>query len=141
MWTGSDQATLGMRLFNLRVGNAADGRPLTMAQAAVRWLALGLWINGASILPSPLPGIIGLFGLLWYLALLISTVTSPTRQGIHDRAAGSGMVQPVGREGPVMPCLVLFVLVLVVLPIVAIVGLIFIGGQVSQILQDVGTSI
>jgi uncharacterized RDD family membrane protein YckC len=141
LWTGSRQATFGMRLFNLRLGNAIDGRPLTMTQAAIRWVVLGSWISGANILPAGVSAIIGLFGLLWFLVLLVSTATSPTRQGIHDRVAGSSMVQPIGREGPVMPCLVLVVLLVVVLPIVSVVALLFIGGQVSQIMRDVGTSI
>lgn len=141
MWTGGGQATLGMRLFNLRVGNAVDGQPLTMTQAVVRWLVLGLWVNFATVLPAPASTLVSLAGTLWFLVLLISTVASPTRQGIHDRVAGSSMVQPIGREGPVMPCLVTFVLLLVVLPIVAIVALIFLGGAVSEILNEVGTSI
>jgi uncharacterized RDD family membrane protein YckC len=141
MWTAARQATLGMRVFNLRVGNAADGQPLTMTQAVIRWLALGLWVNFAAVLPAPASTSVSVLGLLWYLVLLVSTVASPTRQGIHDRVAGSSIVQPIGREGPVMPCLLVMVLLVVVLPIVAIVTLIFLGGAVEEILREVGTSI
>lgn len=140
MWTGGGQATLGMRLFNLRVGNATDGRELTMSQATVRWFAMGMWVSAAALLPPPLGTLLSMAGSLWYLVLLISTVASPIRQGIHDRAAGSAMVAPIGREGPIVPCAVLFVLLLVVLPIVAIVGLLALGTQISDILVDAGTS-
>jgi uncharacterized RDD family membrane protein YckC len=141
MWTGGGQATLGMRLFNLRVGSPADGSALTMTQAVLRWIALGLWVNFAAVLPAPASTLVSLLGVLWYLALLVSTLASPTRQGIHDRIAGSAMTQPIGREGPVVPCLFMFVLFVVVLPIFAIVALIFLGGAVSDILIKAGASI
>ena len=134
MWTGGGQATLGMRLFNLRVGNATDGRELTMSQATVRWFAMGMWASAAAVLPPPLSTLVSMAGSLWYLVLLISTVASPVRQGIHDRVSGSAMVAPIGREGPVVPCAVLFVLLLVVLPIVAIIALVAIGTQLSDML-------
>ncbi len=106
LWTGGSQATFGMRLFHLRVGNAADGRTLTMSQAAMRWFALGFWINALALLPAPAGSLLSFVGLFWYLGLLISTAASATRQGFHDRLARSAMVAPVGNEGPVMPCVV-----------------------------------
>ncbi|MGP1674696.1 MAG: RDD family protein, partial [Candidatus Limnocylindrales bacterium] len=40
-WSGGRRATLGQRLFRLQVGNAGDGRPLTLEQAVRRWLGYG----------------------------------------------------------------------------------------------------
>ena len=135
-WTSASKATLGMRLFNLQVGNAADGAELTLSQAVVRWVALGLPFQALSLLPPPV-NVLGGLTALWALVLLVSTIASPSKQGVHDRLARSAMVQPVGREGPVIPCLILFLLVFVILPIVAIVmigALIGIGGQVSTVI-------
>ena len=42
-WTGGRRATPGQRVFSLQVGNAFDGRPLTMTQAIARWL--GEWLG------------------------------------------------------------------------------------------------
>lgn len=139
-WTGGGRATPGMRLFHLQVGQAADGRTLTVGQALVRWAALGYPFSLLGIVPwlaLPASGLL----LLWEVLLLASTAMSPTRQGIHDRLAGSAMVAPEGNEGPVIPCLVVAVILLVVLPILALVALVAIGTQVEQILNEVGGSI
>ena len=103
-WTSSGRATPGMRLFHLQIGGAGDGRTLSMGQAAIRWVALGSWIQVLALLPG-LGGLLGLLGLAWSVALLVTTVSSPTKQGLHDRFAGSAIVQPIGRDGPVIPCL------------------------------------
>jgi uncharacterized RDD family membrane protein YckC len=136
LWTSAGRATIGMRLFKLQVGNAFDGRTLTMQQAVRRWLALGLPLQSLSILPD-MSSAVGSIVFLWSLALLVSTAISPTRQGLHDRFANSAIVQPMGASTPAFACLVLLLL-LVVLPLVAIVALIFLGGQVSTILSPAG---
>jgi uncharacterized RDD family membrane protein YckC len=139
-WTSSGRATPGMRLFNLQVGAALDGRTLSLGQAAIRWAALGSWTQALALLPG-VGGMLGMLGLLWAVILLLTTVASPTRQGLHDRIAGSAIVQPIGREGPVFACLILMVLLLVVLPIIGLVGLLAVGTQLTTILSEVGTSI
>lgn len=138
-WTSSSRATLGMRLFHLQVGNAFDGRILDMGQAIRRWIGLGLPLQALYLLPGAAAAIGGLVSL-WYLVLLVSTAISPTRQGLHDRFAGSAMVQPAGASTPAFACVVLLVLLLV-LPVILIVGLILMGTQLSTLLSDVGTSI
>ena len=139
-WTSSGRATPGMRLFNLQIGAAGDGRTLSLGQAAIRWAALGSWLQALALLPG-LGGLLGMLGLVWALVLLVTTVASPTRQGLHDRFAGSAIVQPIGREGPVFACLILLVLLFVVLPLIAFVGLLAVGSQITTILSEVGTSI
>jgi uncharacterized RDD family membrane protein YckC len=137
-WTSDGRATLGMRLFNLQVGQAADGRTLTVGQAVIRWAALGYPFSLLSIMPVLAIPVSGLL-LIWEIVLLVSTAVSPTRQGLHDRVAGSAMVAPEGNEGPVIPCLVLAIILFLVLPVVAIIGLLALGAQVQEILQQVGT--
>jgi uncharacterized RDD family membrane protein YckC len=138
LWTSTSRATLGMRFMKLQIGNAFDGKTLTMTQAVTRWFALGLPFQAAGFVPQ-LAAIAGLAGL-WTLVLLVSTAVSPTRQGVHDRIANSAIVQPIGASTPAAACLLL-VLLLLVLPLIAIVALIFLGNQVSEILSAVGDSI
>ena len=132
LWTSSGRATLGMRLFHLQVGNAADGATLTMGQAFLRWVLLGMPLQALSLLPWGLAGLATL-APLWYLLLLITTVASPTRQGLHDRIAGTAMVAPIGREGPVMACLAIAVIFFVAIPIVAFVAFISLGTAIQSV--------
>ena len=96
-WTGGRRATPGQRAFNVQVGNAFDGQPLTMSQAIARWLALGYWINLVILLPFlALAAASYALSLIWWLILGISMIVSPTKQGIHDRIARSALVRPAG---------------------------------------------
>jgi hypothetical protein len=130
-----------MRLLNLQVGNAFDGHTLDLNQAVRRWVALGSWLSafGYSATSS---GLAGTLLLVWSIVLLISTVASPTKQGLHDRFANSAVVAPAGgsSNGLVMACL-LIIVGLVVIALIAIVALIFLGGQINSILSAGGESI
>jgi uncharacterized RDD family membrane protein YckC len=141
LWSSGDQATLGMRLLKLQVGNAFDGRRIDGSQALRRWLALGSWVSAIGFTPA-LQGSSSLMLLVWSLVLLVSTATSPTKQGLHDRIANTAVVRPVGAGsgGLVLACIVV-VFVLALVAIVAIVALIFLGNQVSAILSTMGTSV
>lgn len=139
-WSGGRRATLGQRLFGVQVGNAFDGKPLRLDQAARRWLAFGDFAQVFGIVPAISLAISGLV-LLWNVVLLITTATSPTKQGLHDRFANSAVVRPANAgNGLAYGCLAIIVALLVI-AIVAIVGLIFLGSQVSSILSEVGESI
>ncbi len=140
-WTGPARATLGMRLLHLQIGLAASGATLSVQQGIVRWLALGGVLQALSIVPG-LTNLVVVLAPLWALVLLISTLASPTRQGLHDRVAGSAIVQPAGSSasGAVLACLVIAVVVFGI-ALVSIVALIFLGGQVSSILSSVGDSV
>ena len=142
-WTGGRRATPGMRALQLQVGTAFDGRPLEISQAILRWALLGYPLSLAALIPSvTVSNGISLVAFLWYLALLVSTIASDTKQGIHDRVVRSAVVQPagLGSSGLVTACL-LIAIIFILLPIVAIFGLIFLGGQISGILDEVGRSI
>jgi uncharacterized RDD family membrane protein YckC len=94
LWT-SQRATLGMRLLGLQVGNETDGATLTTNQAVTRWILLGAPLGLASALnQSPGIGIlIGLVALVYFIALLVTTAQSPTKQGLHDRYAHTVVVK------------------------------------------------
>jgi uncharacterized RDD family membrane protein YckC len=141
LWTSGDKATLGMRLLKLQVGNAFDGRQIDANQAIRRWLALGSWLPAVAFNPA-LAGLAGLVGFLWVIVLLVTTVSSPTKQGIHDRIANTAVVQPVGGSGNALlvGCVVVIGIVAVI-ALLSIIALIFLGSQVSSILSTVGESV
>jgi len=140
-WTGSRRATPGMAALQLQVGTAFEGRPLEMGPALIRWALLGYPLSLVSLIPA-IAGLVSGLGFIWYIALLVSTIASDTKQGLHDRAASSAVVQPagLGRSGVLTACLVI-VVALVALWLISIVALIFLGGQMEDILEEVGRSI
>lgn len=94
-WSGGRRATPGQRVFRIQVATAFDGRPLTSGQALRRYLGLGQWVAVLLVLPYISAAIFAVVAMtLWYLVLLISTLVSPTKQGIHDWFAGSAVVRP-----------------------------------------------
>lgn len=138
-WTGSGQATPGMRVMHLRIGDAETGATPTVQQGLIRWLALGGIFQLLELVPSLLL-FGGLVGFVWELVLLATTSSSVTKQGLHDRMANTAMVQPAGAQTPAVTCLVVFVVLFGVL-LLGTVALLFLGAQVSSILSNVGTSI
>ncbi|MGK2850955.1 MAG: RDD family protein, partial [Candidatus Limnocylindrales bacterium] len=138
LWTSRGRATVGMRLLKLQVVDMASGKGLTISQAAARWLLLSGAIGIIGLIPVDL-GLAGLIGFIWLIVLFVTTSSHPLKQGIHDRAANSIVVQPTGTSSntAVVGCLLLVVL-FVVIPIVALVAL---GPQIEQILSEVGQSI
>jgi len=139
-WMSGGRATLGMRLFSLQVGNAADGARLRIDQAGKRWLAYGSWLGIAGLVPA-FGVVVGLVQMGWTLVLLVTTASSPTKQGLHDRFAGSAVVRPAtAGNGLAITCLIV-ALALPLLFLFLLVPLIFLGSQVSDILSAVGDSI
>jgi uncharacterized RDD family membrane protein YckC len=134
-WTGGRRATIGQRIFNIQVGNAFDGRGLTIDQAVRRWLGLGMAIGLLALIPSMVRAA-NLIELVWAIVLLFTTVTSPVKQGLHDRFAGSAVVRPAGSgSGAATACLVI-VVILIVISIVALVGLALAADEIREILED-----
>ncbi len=137
-WTGGARATVGMRLMKLQIADARTGDTLTVQQGLVRWLALGGAFQLVELVP-PLLLLAGLLAFLWDLALLATTASSPTRQGLHDRMANTALVQPAGTQTPAVTCLVIAVALFAFW--VAAVVLVLLSGDISGILSAVGTSV
>ena len=93
-WTAM-RGTVGMKVLGMQIGNAGDGKTLTMDQAIRRALV----ISGPGVVAQalyPLPGIGALLLLaafLWFCYLLYSTWKSPTKQGFHDVFAHTMVVK------------------------------------------------
>jgi len=99
-WTAM-RGSVGQKVLGMQVGNATDGKTLTMEQAIKRWIALGAPFGIAQAL-NPLPGLgilIGLAAFVWFIALLVTTAQSPTKQGLHDRYAGTVVVKAARAVG------------------------------------------
>jgi len=99
-WTAM-RGTVGMKALGMQIGNAGDGKTLTMEQAVRRWIALGAPFGIAQAL-NPLPGIgilLGLVALGWFIYLLWTTYSSPTKQGFHDTFATTMVVKAARSAG------------------------------------------
>jgi uncharacterized RDD family membrane protein YckC len=93
-WT-TMRGTPGMKVLGMQVGNQGDGATLTRDQAIKRWIFLGAPLGLISALAgvSSIGLIIGLLGLLYLIFLLVTTAQSPTKQGFHDKQAGTMVVK------------------------------------------------
>lgn len=93
-WTRM-RATVGMKALGMQVGNAFDGKTLTMDQAMRRYLAL--WgpstLSGALSNIAGIGGIISLIVFFYLIYLLWTTAKSPTKQGFHDVFANTVVVK------------------------------------------------
>jgi uncharacterized RDD family membrane protein YckC len=90
------RGTPGQRMLGMFVGNAADGTPISWGMAVVRWLALTLGPIPALIAliaPPEIGAIAGLGSFVWSIILLVTTATSSTHQGLHDRWAQTLVVR------------------------------------------------
>ncbi|MEI8333375.1 MAG: RDD family protein [Chloroflexota bacterium] len=96
LWT-AQRATLGMRVMSLQVGNETNGATLGRDQAVLRWaLLFGPAALSQAFWPVPALGmLLGLASFVWFLALLFTTWSSPTKQGLHDRYAHTMVVKSV----------------------------------------------
>jgi uncharacterized RDD family membrane protein YckC len=94
------QRLLGMRL------RAAGGGPLRAGPAVVRWIVLAAPPAAAAILGIVVPGLrpsFALVVLVWQLILLVTTIGSPSKQGVHDHLAGSIVTRTARPVASTMP--------------------------------------
>lgn len=99
-WT-SMRGTIGMKALGMQIGNAGDGKTLTMDQATRRWLVIaapGILAQVFFVLPA-LGTLIGLVAFGWFIYLLWTTYSSPTKQGFHDKFANTMVVKAVRSAG------------------------------------------
>lgn len=83
-------------MLGMHVYRASGPQALTADAAAIRWLLLfgiSSGIGALAVMSTDLTGIVGLGQLAWVIVLIYTTYSSPTKQGIHDRYAGSLVVR------------------------------------------------
>lgn len=99
-WTAM-RGTIGMKVLGMQVGNAGDGKTLTMDQALRRWIALGAPFSLAQAFQSApaISALIGLAAFAWFIFLLYTTYSSPTKQGFHDKFANTMVVKAARAAG------------------------------------------
>jgi uncharacterized RDD family membrane protein YckC len=99
-WTAR-RATIGMGILGMQVGNAGDGATMTTEQGIRRWLA----ISAPSIIAQAFQGIavigwvLALAAFAWFIFLLWTTYSSPTKQGWHDKFANTMVVKAARSVG------------------------------------------
>jgi uncharacterized RDD family membrane protein YckC len=99
-WTAM-RGTVGMKILGMQVGNAGDGKTITMEQAVRRWIALGAPFSLAQAFQSApaISALIGLAAFAWFIFLLWTTYSSPTKQGFHDKFANTMVVKAARSAG------------------------------------------
>jgi uncharacterized RDD family membrane protein YckC len=83
------RATPGQRLLGMNIASAnGDGRP-TIGRAVIRWSLLGAPLGLATAVAGISESGLLIDGVVavWYLILMVTTATSSTKQGLHDRGA------------------------------------------------------
>ena len=138
LWRSGWHATIGMRLMRIQVLGAINGATLGLDQALIRWLALIGIVQAVLLIPVGTT-VIGFASLIWLVLLLVTTATDRLHQGIHDRWAGSVVVQPApgGSGAAVVGCLVLLAIFVFVPFLITL----LLSDSVIEILSRVGTSI
>jgi uncharacterized RDD family membrane protein YckC len=99
-WT-SMRGTVGMKALGMQIGNAGDGKTLTMDQATRRWLAIaapGILAQVLFVVPA-IGALLGLLAFGWFVYLLWTTYSSPTKQGFHDKYANTMVVKAARAAG------------------------------------------
>jgi uncharacterized RDD family membrane protein YckC len=99
-WT-SMRGTLGMKALGMQIGNAGDGKTLTMDQGIRRWLVIaapGILAQVLFVLPA-IGTLLGLLAFGWFIYLLWTTYSSPTKQGFHDKFANTMVVKAARTAG------------------------------------------
>jgi hypothetical protein len=90
--------SLGQLALRLRVRGDTGGG-LTVGRALARWALLFPPFATISALTTDVPGLGWLIwgsAPVWYLVLLLTTARSDTKQGVHDRLAGSVVLRQRG---------------------------------------------
>lgn len=100
-WTAM-RGTLGMKVLGMQIGDQADGRTITFNQGITRFVVMFGPAFVAGLLSAfvlSLGAIASLIALIWFIAILVTTAQSPTKQGIHDKYAKTMVVKAARSAG------------------------------------------
>jgi uncharacterized RDD family membrane protein YckC len=101
MWTAM-RGTIGMRALGMQIGHESDGHTIDLNTAAIRFALIfgpGFIAGLVSALALGLGVIASLVSLIWFIALIVTTAQSPTKQGLHDRYAHTMVVKAARAAG------------------------------------------
>jgi uncharacterized RDD family membrane protein YckC len=99
-WTNM-RGTVGMKVLGMQIGNAGDGKTLTTDQATRRWLVIaapGILAQVLFVIPA-IGALLALLAFGWFIYLLWTTYSSPTKQGFHDKYANTMVVKAARTAG------------------------------------------
>jgi uncharacterized RDD family membrane protein YckC len=94
-WTAM-RGTIGMKALGMQIGNESDGSTISLNTAVIRYAIMfgpGFVAGIVSSLSLNLGLIASLVSLVWFIALVVTTAQSPTKQGLHDRYAHTMVVK------------------------------------------------
>jgi uncharacterized RDD family membrane protein YckC len=94
-WTAM-RGTIGMKALGMQIGNESDGSTITLNTAVIRYAIMfgpGFVAGIVSSISLNLGVIASLVSLIWFIALVVTTAQSPTKQGLHDRYAHTMVVK------------------------------------------------
>jgi uncharacterized RDD family membrane protein YckC len=100
-WTAM-RGTIGMKALGMQIGNETDGSTISLNTAAIRYGIMfgpGFVAGLVSSLSLGLGAIASLVSLIWFIALIVTTAQSPTKQGLHDRYAHTMVVKAARSVG------------------------------------------
>ncbi len=100
-WT-SMRGTLGMKLLGMQIGQQGDGQTITFNQGILRYAVMfgpGFVAGLLSAFVLSLGFLASLIALIWFIALLVTTAQSPTKQGLHDKYAQTMVVKAARAAG------------------------------------------
>ncbi len=100
-WTAM-RGTLGMKVLGMQIGQQGDGQTITFNQGIIRYLVMfgpGFAAGLLSAFVLTLGLIASLIAFIWFIALLVTTAQSPTKQGLHDRYAQTMVVKAARSAG------------------------------------------
>ncbi len=90
------RGTIGMRVLGMQIGHEQDGRNIDLNAAAIRFAMMfgpGFIAGLLYSFSLSLGFLTSLVSLIWFIALLVTTAQSPTKQGLHDRYAHTMVVK------------------------------------------------
>jgi uncharacterized RDD family membrane protein YckC len=88
--------TPGQRILGLYVYSASAPKALAVDAAAIRWFLLfgvTYLVGAVAVAAKDAAGLLGLLQLGWIIVLLVTTIQSPMKQGLHDKYAKSVVVK------------------------------------------------
>jgi uncharacterized RDD family membrane protein YckC len=94
-WTAM-RGTVGMRALGMQIGHESDGRTIDINTAVLRFALLfgpGFVAGVLSSFALGLGLLASLVSFIWFIALIVTTAQSPTKQGLHDRYAHTMVVK------------------------------------------------